>query len=394
MENNENTVQNQEKKNKKGLSAPLVVIMLIVVLIIGIGGGYLLSKNDNLFSKNETQSNNNNNNESQIQNTSNTDDGNKGDNKGNQSISVIPTGLYQYKQKIEKDDFTIRYSLYLYDNGTFKYEHSIAAPTGAIGKYTIKDNNLILNVQYLTGSDTGITKTNETITLKINNNTIIDQNGYYKDLSKKYSNIDFNNITMVKANESDDKEYLKTYPSIEDTINNAVITDIDGTEIQKTTEYAKYYIEKIKELNYVDDSTKYGLLYVDQSDIPYLIVDTGGDLNAYKINKNTVVTLKERDSYGTHGRDGYDYIEGTNIMRDYCTFEEGYVYEIYNELFDFQYSIECTFDGQYRYTDKSGEKKIITEEEFNKLSYKNSNFKHLREIANNNKEEMIKFLEN
>ena len=353
MENNENNVQNQEKKQKKGLSTPLVVVMLIAVLIIGIGGGYLLSKNDNLFNKNGTQLNNNNNNESQNQNTSNTDNSNKDDNEvvkvvsivnnskqmiiegknknnntvwtyttpvenypmqivnegqklietrkgkvyicdwgrlyildeqtgkvlakntemnigaaavhifdendnlytvsylaflnkfdrnakliksteevwnngfawpqsmtidGNnliidygiegvvtvnkntfeiidrqnkQNESIIPIGLYQYKQKIE-EDFAIRYTLYLYNNGTFKYEHSIAAPTGAIGKYTIKDDNLILNVQYLTGSDTGITKTNEIITLKINNNTIIDQNGYYKDLSKKYSNIDFN----------------------------------------------------------------------------------------------------------------------------------------------------------------------------------------------------------
>ena len=58
MENNENNVQNQKKKQSKGLSAGLVIIMLIAVLIIGIGGGYLLSKNSNLFNKNETKPNN------------------------------------------------------------------------------------------------------------------------------------------------------------------------------------------------------------------------------------------------------------------------------------------------------------------------------------------------
>ena len=58
MENNENNVQNQEKKQSKGLSVGLVIITLITVLIIGIGGGYLLSKNDSLFNKNETKSNN------------------------------------------------------------------------------------------------------------------------------------------------------------------------------------------------------------------------------------------------------------------------------------------------------------------------------------------------
>ena len=43
MENNENNIQNQEKKQAKGISTPLVIILLIPVLIIGIGGGYLLS---------------------------------------------------------------------------------------------------------------------------------------------------------------------------------------------------------------------------------------------------------------------------------------------------------------------------------------------------------------
>jgi flagellar basal body-associated protein FliL len=68
MENNENNVQDQEKKQSKGMSAGLVVIMLIVVLIIGIGGGYLLSKNDSLFNKNETKSNNNSSNTTQSNN--------------------------------------------------------------------------------------------------------------------------------------------------------------------------------------------------------------------------------------------------------------------------------------------------------------------------------------
>ena len=76
MENNENNVQNQEKKQSKGLSAGLVIIMLIAVLIIGIGGGYLLSKNDNIFNKPETNSSNTN-------NESNTNSSNNAENKNN-----------------------------------------------------------------------------------------------------------------------------------------------------------------------------------------------------------------------------------------------------------------------------------------------------------------------
>lgn len=203
----------------------------------------------------------------------------------------------------------------------------------------------------------------------------------------KYSNVADNTFISIKLNYPP-TDYVTLQKAT--TSNN---TSTKNTDSQSKV-YAKYYMEKIKQLDFVNDSTKYGLLYINQSDIPYLVVDTSGDLSIYKINNNTVETLKERDSYGTHGRDGYDYIEGTKIMRDYCTFEEGYAYEIYDELFNYKYCVECTFNGEYRYSNNSGDKKTITEEEFDNLSYKNSKFKHLRDIANKNKEEMIKFLEN
>lgn len=203
----------------------------------------------------------------------------------------------------------------------------------------------------------------------------------------KYSNVADNTFISIKLNYPP-TDYVTLQKAT--TSNN---TSTKNTDSQSKV-YAKYYMEKIKQLDFVNDSTKYGLLYINQSDIPYLVVDTSGDLSIYKINNNTVETLKERDSYGTHGRDGYDYIEGTKIMRDYCTFEEGYAYEIYDELFNYKYCVECTFNGEYRYSNNSGDKKTITEEEFDNLSYKNSKFKHLRDIGNKNKEEMIKFLEN
>lgn len=58
MENNENNVQNQEKKIRKGVSLPLVIILLILVLALGIGGGFLLSKGIG-FNKDENNSANN-----------------------------------------------------------------------------------------------------------------------------------------------------------------------------------------------------------------------------------------------------------------------------------------------------------------------------------------------
>lgn len=226
-----------------------------------------------------------------------------------------------------------------------------------------------------------------------NNSTIYFNNDFYIDGQGK--------IKILVANKHTEwNKTVLTYVTydIDDTVINNTSSNrtISNNTNTKTTseEYAKYYIEKIKSLDYTNNSTKYGLLDISGSNIPYLIVDTSGNLSIYKINNNAVETLKERDSYGTHGRDGYDYIEGTKIMRDYCTFEEGYAYEIYDELFDYKYCVECTFNGEYRYSSNSGEKKTITEEEFNKLSYKNSQYKHLRDVTNKSKEEMIKVLEN
>ena len=340
MENNENNVQNQESKKKetKGLFTPLVVIMLIAVLIIGIGGGYLLSKNDNLFNKNGTQSNNNNNNESQSQNTSNTDDGNKGDNEENQSTSVITAGLYQYTQKFEKDNLGIGYFLYLYDNGTFKYEHSVYTPSGVIGEYTIKDNILILNAQYSTASDTDITPTNKTIYLKIDNNTIIYQNGFYNELSKEYSDVDFNNIIMVKANESDDKEYLKLYPSVEYIINQAYTTNL--------VDYAKEYIKIIEkiETDYPESNITGDFIYFNNDDIPDLVIGVSGYwVSLYIYENGTVYNPVDEWGYGAMGNPGYDYQEKKGVIFNFNTDFAGEIFTSSISVLNSKYEFDTLY---------------------------------------------------
>lgn len=418
MENNENNVQNQEKKQSKGLSVGLVIIMLIAVLIIGIGGGYLLSKNDNLFYKNETKSNNtndNNKNENKVISVVSVEDSSEmvkrqmtieGRDKDNNRVwsyttlaenipqEAINRGLKLIETRNGKVYLCDWGKLYILDEQTGKVlaqntEHNI----GAAAVYIFDENDNLYTTSYLAAVDKFDTNAK---LLKTTESKIWD-NGFYwpKKMTLNGNNliIDYGDEGSVTVN----KETLE----IIDAKNNTNTQQNQTTSTSNTTNttnvsegYAKYYIEKIKSLDYTNDSTKYGLLDIFGSNIPYLVVDTGGDLSIYKINNSTVVNLKERDSYGTHGRDGYDYIEGTNIMRDYCTFEEGYAYEIYDDLFNYKYCVECTFNGEYRYSTESGEKRTITEEEFNKFSYKNSTSKHLRDIANNSKEEMIKFLEN
>ena len=424
MENNENNVQNQEKKQSKGISAPLVVIMLIAVLIIGIGGGYLLSKNNQLFNKNENQTNNT--------NSNNTNDNNKNENKVISVVSVEDSSEMVKRQMTiegrDKDNNRVwSYTtlaenipqeainrglklietrkgkvylcdwgkLYILDEQTGKVlaqntEHNI----GAAAVYIFDENDNLYTTSYLAAVDKFDTNAK---LLKTTDSKIWDKGFYWpKKMTLNGNNliIDYGDEGSVTVN----KETLE----IIDAKNNTNMQQNQTTSTSNTTNtttnvsegYAKYYIEKIKSLDYTNDSTKYGLLDISGSNIPYLVVDTGGDLSIYKINNNTVLTLKERSSYGTHGRDGYDYIEGTRVMRDYCTFSEGYGYEVYdNDLSSYKYYVGCTFDGKYTYSE-SGEEKTITEEEFNKLSYKNSKYKHLRDVANKSKEEIINVLEN
>ena len=104
MENNENNVQNQEKKQSKGLSAGLVIIMLIAVLIIGIGGGYLLSKNDSLFSKNETKSNGNNSNTIQSDNNISTQNNTSEQSKVGKKIDESKPWVYDANYEDGKEE--------------------------------------------------------------------------------------------------------------------------------------------------------------------------------------------------------------------------------------------------------------------------------------------------
>lgn len=147
MENNENNVQNQEKKQSKGLSAGLVIIMLIAVLIIGIGGGYLLSKNDQLFNKNENQTNNTNTTKNNTENEKN---------KSNNQESSKDVA----KIKVDKDELSFEIPNSWKD--TYKVEES----TDKFGKqYTIKNKvngkevtsfGIAINTQYAFGNSSWV----------------------------------------------------------------------------------------------------------------------------------------------------------------------------------------------------------------------------------------------
>jgi len=81
-------------------------------------------------------------------------------------------------------------SLYLYENGSYKYNNMPGLASGHIGYYTFSDNNLILHKIADCGNDIGRTLTSGTITLKINNDNSITDNELSAILKKSSDKIE------------------------------------------------------------------------------------------------------------------------------------------------------------------------------------------------------------
>lgn len=90
------------------------------------------------------------------------------------------SGIYMGDAEVEPGttpDGETEVRLYLYENGSFKYNDSPGFDSGKVGYYTFKDNNIILHEVLLCANDIGRTITSDTITLKINDdNSITDSN--------------------------------------------------------------------------------------------------------------------------------------------------------------------------------------------------------------------------
>lgn len=221
---------------KKKSKIILGVVIIIIILLLVIGTWFLIKNTQNKEVNNTTtitegtENNSEKLNEEQTSKENSNENSNKKqtskENNNGKANSIA--GLYKYEKDFQDENQNMMvYYLYLYDDGTFKYEHYGLAAQGEIGQYTINGHNLTLNIQYLTGSDVGLSTSKETRNLKINDDgTITDNNNYlsYEDfpgLDKKYKDIIFGAITMKKASESESNEYKKNTPSIQETINQA-----------------------------------------------------------------------------------------------------------------------------------------------------------------------------
>lgn len=132
-------------------------------------------------------------------------------------------GLYSFVET-DKNSIDTFYHLYLYENGTFRYEYGIEYPNSIIGNYIIIGNTLILNKMFKGGSSTDLSTTSGEIKLEINaDDTITDKNELISDIiADNVTNVNLNNVILKKAPTQEEKEYVKSYPNIMTDINNSV----------------------------------------------------------------------------------------------------------------------------------------------------------------------------
>jgi hypothetical protein len=220
-----------------------------------------------------------------------------------------------------------------------------------------------------------LTKNNE-ISDQVQNNSASELNLENNEISNS-KNTNSNNLTLNDGNNEVSKENEITSDNKE---------SIEGNSYDKDA-----YVKKIEEIEnaYNDVDLKYGLVYIDEDDVPELIVDCNWYWQSiYKLENSKVVEISEGDAYGTHGSSGYSYIPKKNIIIRYVTGNDGYYYEIYNKNLEMQYSVFCSSEGKLMYY-KGNSEKEITSEKFDELSYQNQNPILLMDEATMNANELI-----
>lgn len=249
------------------------------------------------------------------------------------------------------------------NNNTITFDYSIAELCG--------DKDIEVKIE----NNSGDFETEESKgTVKLDNDKIL-----FKVKNVHYDTI-FEKTFSYRSSESK-KEVSK---GNETTINNK--TNTENNSYDKDA-----YVKKIEEIKneYNDVDLKYGLVYIDEDDVPELIVDCEWYWQSiYKLENGKVVAISEYDGYGTHGSSGYSYIPKKNIIRRYATNNDGYSYEIYDQNLEMQYSVFCPLEGKLMYY-KGNSEKEITSEKFDELSYKNQNPIDLKDEAKMNEKEII-----
>lgn len=152
--------------------------------------------------------------------------------------------------------------------------------------------------------------------------------------------------------------------------------DLDNNNhfINEETEntYSKIYIDAINNLendNY-DVSLKYNLVYIDDDEIPELVVDLQDywiQIYTLKDEKAINILNDEYLNYGTNGRVGYEYAPKKSVIKCVSHDNEKYGYTEYyekddNEKINLSYTLETVIFSE-------DENELGNQNEYGKLLY-------------------------
>ena len=124
--------------------------------------------------------------------------------------SIIDTNPKKAQEK-ELSDFS--YTLYLSENGTFRYQYVMNTVSSVMGNYIIVDDEVRLNYLFNGGNDAGINATNGSKVLKIKDkNTLVDSDAHYASQGgSKSINLVRNNSDNYSSNEFDLNYLVNNY---------------------------------------------------------------------------------------------------------------------------------------------------------------------------------------
>lgn len=220
-------------EEKKAIKVRLsTVVIVILIIVTGVMAYFLYTaykdKNDALATveklqkeignlKQEIISSNNTNISNNVANNREVLESKKTDEKTYTYENI--SGTYDANIKAEGLAEDAFYGLDLYENGIYKYEYGVMAPSGTIGNYKIEGNKIILNELFATASDvsTRVIKENKTITLTINEDgSLTDKNCvievFDENIRKQLNNVNLKKQTSKKLdNNSINKYFDGTY---------------------------------------------------------------------------------------------------------------------------------------------------------------------------------------
>lgn len=94
-------------------------------------------------------------------------------------------------------------------------------------------------------------------------------------------------------------------------------SDSTGVIHEEQPDYIQGYADKIRECEEAAADLHYDLIYLDEDEIPELVVgQTGYNVSVYTFSSGKLYTIIEDWPYGAMGNAGYEYIPKKNVIRN------------------------------------------------------------------------------